>query len=159
MTRGEIRQLLSQGTFPFPSESLAQSSSHGPHLKRLVAIAKECCSRNPKLRPPSAAIVAESILDICNLQVLHAPLLIEEDLGRVKAGVLEAVSAKRQDNEIHYQISESDAAVLRRSAENSMDPVSHFLFGAAIWYGIVLPSDEHTDEIVIGPVAVPKSES
>ena len=64
-------------------------------------------------------------------------------LHGIKERVLEAIRTKKEGKK-HEPIIPDDARTLRQSADLSVDPVSSYLLGAAILYGLI-PMHEQDD--------------
>jgi hypothetical protein len=73
-----------------------------------------------------------------------ATVVPHSTLHAIKERVLEEIRYKKEGKK-HEPIIPDDARTLRQSADLSVDPVSSYLLGAAILYGLIPMHDEHDD--------------
>ena len=136
--KSPIRKRLAEGILPW-------DISHGQEADQIYPIIRDCWSANPVLRP-SAAFVAQTILDIVVRDLVpgsSATVVPHGILYAIKERVLEQIGYKKVGKK-HEPITPDDARMLRQSADLSIDPVSSYLLGAAILYGLI-PMHEQDD--------------
>jgi hypothetical protein len=101
----------------------------------------DCWNANPTLRPP-AAFVAQTLLDLVVRESVHLPptttvSVPQNVMHAIKTRVSEAIKNEKGGNKEATGIDPHDARILRQSADLNVDPVSSFLLGAAILYGLI----------------------
>ena len=133
-----IRKRLAEGILPWDISPRQEAD-------QIYPIIRDCWNANPVLRP-SAAFVAQTILDIVVRDLVPgspATVVPHNILHGIKERVLEAIRTKKEGKK-HEPIIPDDARTLRQSADLSVDPVSSYLLGAAILYGLI-PMHEQDD--------------
>lgn len=131
--KNPIREKLAKGALPWDINGSQRAD-------QIYSIVRDCWNVNPILRP-SAAFVAQTILDIVVRELLPAspPTLPPHDiLHAIKERVLQGIKDKKEGSKQESQtINSDDVRTLRQSADLSIDPVSSYLLGTAILYGLI----------------------
>ena len=122
--------------------------SRGQEADQIYPIVRDCWNANPVLRP-SAAFVAQTILDIVVRDLVPgspAAVVPHSTLYVIKERVLEEIRYKKEGKKHESIIIPDEARTLRQSADLNVDPVSSYLLGAAILYGLIPMHDQDNVE-------------
>jgi hypothetical protein len=126
-----IRKKLAEGNLPWDI-SLSQEADR-------YSIVRDCWNPNPTLRP-SAAFVAQIMLDILVRELVQAPsapVAPHDVLVAIKERVSRGIRCKKEGNAQVSVIDPEDVRILRQSADLSIDPISSFLLGTAKLYDLI----------------------